>query len=117
MYVESKFPYCILVVVHSSFHEARLVRKVIIIIIIYFSCKCVLRGGSGTTRRHNTQITHHTQTKHCTQNYTNYTGHTTHNEYNANTITTTPSYIHYEESVTNFAKDEGALIYFNISLN
>jgi hypothetical protein len=35
------------------------------------------------------KITHHTQTKHSTQNYTNNKGHTTHNEYNANTITTT----------------------------
>jgi hypothetical protein len=55
----------------------------------------VLPGGSGTTIRHNiqithnTQITHHPQTKHITQNYTNNEGHTTHDEYNANTITTT----------------------------
>jgi hypothetical protein len=48
----------------------------------------VLLGGSGTTR-HNTKITHHAQTKHSTQNYTNNKGHTTHNEYSANTITTT----------------------------
>jgi hypothetical protein len=48
-----------------------------------------LLGGSGTTIRHNTQITHHAQTKHITQNYTNNEGRTTHNEYNVNTITTT----------------------------
>jgi hypothetical protein len=51
-------------------------------------------GGSDTTIRHNTQhtshkITHHAQTKHSTQNYTNSKGHTTHIEYNANTIPTT----------------------------
>jgi hypothetical protein len=52
-------------------------------------------GCSGTTIRHNTQITHITQnntpdsTKHSTQNYTNNKGHATYNEYNANTITTT----------------------------
>jgi hypothetical protein len=49
--------------------------------------------GSGTTTRHNTQITHitqnNTQTKHVTQNYKNNEGQTTHNEYSANTITTT----------------------------
>jgi hypothetical protein len=43
-------------------------------------------GGSGTTIRYNTQIhishkiTHHAQTKHNTQNYTNNKGHITHNE-------------------------------------
>jgi hypothetical protein len=36
-----------------------------------------LPGGSGTTIRHKT---HHTQTKHSTQNHTNNKGHTTHNE-------------------------------------
>jgi hypothetical protein len=55
----------------------------------------VLPGGSGTTIRHNTlthtshKITHHAQTKHSAQNYTNNRGHATHNECNANTITTT----------------------------
>jgi hypothetical protein len=44
--------------------------------------------GSGTAIRHNTQITHHTQTN-STQNYTKNKGHTIHNEYNASTITTT----------------------------
>jgi hypothetical protein len=54
-----------------------------------------LPGGSGTTIRHNTpsntshKLTHHPQTEHITQNYTNNEGQTTHNEYNANTITTT----------------------------
>jgi hypothetical protein len=54
-----------------------------------------LPGSSGTTIRHNTQITHitHNNTphsiKHSTQNYTNNKEHTTHNAYNANTITTT----------------------------
>jgi hypothetical protein len=52
-----------------------------------------LPGGSGTTIKHNTQIsqkiTYHAQTKHSTQNYTNNKGHTQHDEYHANTITTT----------------------------
>jgi hypothetical protein len=52
-----------------------------------------LPGDSGTTVRHNTQITHHAQTKRSTQNYTNNKGHATHNEYNANTITTTTNKI------------------------
>jgi hypothetical protein len=52
-----------------------------------------LPGGSGTTIRHNTQITHHPKTKHITQNYTNNEGHTTQNEYNTNTITTTTNTI------------------------
>jgi hypothetical protein len=52
-----------------------------------------LPGGSGTTIRHNTQITHHPQTKHITQYYTNNDGHTTRNEYNANSITTTTNTI------------------------
>jgi hypothetical protein len=47
-----------------------------------------LPGGSGTTIRHNTQITHTTQNntalkQNITQIYTNNEGHTTHNEYNA----------------------------------
>jgi hypothetical protein len=50
--------------------------------------------GSGTTIRHNTQhtlhkVTHHAQTNHSTQNYTNNKGHTTHSAYNTNIITTT----------------------------
>jgi hypothetical protein len=32
-------------------------------------------------------MTHHAQTKHCTQNYTHNKGNTTHNEYNENTTT------------------------------
>jgi hypothetical protein len=36
------------------------------------------------TIRRNTQITHHTQTKQSTQNYTDNKGHATHNEYNYN---------------------------------
>jgi hypothetical protein len=55
-----------------------------------------LPGGSGTTIRHNTQITHITQNntpRSNTQNYTHNKGHTTHNEYNANTITTTTNTI------------------------
>jgi hypothetical protein len=35
------------------------------------------------------KITHHPQTKHFTQNYTNTERHATHKEYNANTIITT----------------------------
>jgi hypothetical protein len=54
---------------------------IIIIIIIILTANGVLPGGSGTTVRHNTQITHHTQTN------TNNKGHTTHNEYDANIIT------------------------------
>jgi hypothetical protein len=49
-----------------------------------------LPGGSGTTIRNNTtqqihishKVTHHAQTKHSTQSYTNNKGHITHNEYN-----------------------------------
>jgi hypothetical protein len=33
----------------------------IIVVFIYFNCKWVLPGGSGTTIRHNTQTTHVTQ--------------------------------------------------------
>jgi tRNA(Arg) A34 adenosine deaminase TadA len=58
-------------------------------IIIILTANGVLPGGSGTTIRHNTQITHQNQTKHSTLNYTNNKGHTTHNEYNENTLTTT----------------------------
>jgi hypothetical protein len=43
-----------------------------------------LPGGSGTTIRQNTQITHIALKQNCTNNE-----HTTHNEYNGNTITTT----------------------------
>jgi hypothetical protein len=43
----------------------------------YLTANGVLPGGSGTTVQHNTQITHHAQTKHSK-------GHTTCNEYNAN---------------------------------
>lgn len=46
-----------------------------------------LSGGSGTTIRHDTQITRHAQTKYSAQPYTSNKGHTTQNEYNANTIT------------------------------
>jgi hypothetical protein len=48
---------------------------------IYLNCKWVLPGGSGATVRPNTQITHHTQTKHSIQNNK---GHNTHYEYNHN---------------------------------
>jgi hypothetical protein len=48
-----------------------------------------LPGGSGTTVRRNTNNTHHTQTKHRIQSYTNSKGHTTYNEYSAHTITAT----------------------------
>jgi hypothetical protein len=56
-----------------------------------YTANGVLPGGSVTTIRHNTQITHITQnntlhSKHSTQNYTSNEGHTTQNEYNANTI-------------------------------
>jgi hypothetical protein len=47
-----------------------------------------LPSGSSTTIRHNTKIhivhkiSHHTQTKHSTQSYTNNKGHISHDEYN-----------------------------------
>jgi hypothetical protein len=44
--------------------------------------------GHASHNEHITQIAHHTQTKHSTQNYTNNKGHTTHNE-TTNIITTT----------------------------
>jgi hypothetical protein len=58
------------------------------IVVVVLTENWCLPGGSGTTIRHNTQIT-----KHSTQNYTNNKGHTTHNEYNANTIITTTNTI------------------------
>jgi hypothetical protein len=77
---------------------ARLPLSTIIIIFIILpvfilNANGFLLGGSGTTIRHNTQITHITQNntphsnKHITQNYTNNKGHTTHTECNANTVT------------------------------
>jgi hypothetical protein len=48
-----------------------------------------LSGGSGTTIRHDTQITRHAQTKYSAQPYTSNKGHTTHNEYSVNTVTST----------------------------
>jgi hypothetical protein len=54
----------------------------IITIIIYLfilTANGFLPGGSGTAIRHNTQITHHSQTKHSTKNSTNNKGYTTHN--------------------------------------
>jgi hypothetical protein len=50
----------------------------------------VLPGGSGIAIRHNTKIhishkiTHHAQSEHSTQSYTNNKRHITHNEYNKN---------------------------------
>jgi hypothetical protein len=63
------------------------------LLLFILSANVFLTGGSGTTIRHNTQITHITQndtphSKHSTQNYNN-KGHTTHNVYNENTLTTT----------------------------
>jgi hypothetical protein len=66
-----------------------------LIIIIYFKCKWVSTRWqwyySKTQHTNYTlhKITHHAETKHSTQNYTNNKGDTTHNEHNANTITTT----------------------------
>jgi hypothetical protein len=65
-------------------------RMFIMAIVYYylFELQWMLPGGSGTTIRHNIQlhisheITHHAQTKHSTQSYTNNEGHITHNEYN-----------------------------------
>jgi hypothetical protein len=75
--------------------EMKEVNQIFIIIIYLFILivNGVLPGGIGTTIRHNTQITHHAQTKHSTQNYKNNKGHTTYNEYNANAITTTTTTI------------------------
>jgi hypothetical protein len=53
-----------------------------IVLLFIVTANGFLPGGSGTTIRHNTQITH------ITQNYRNNKGHTTHTECNANTITT-----------------------------
>jgi hypothetical protein len=46
----------------------------------YICANGVLSGGSDTTIRHNTQIIHHGQTKHSTQNYAINKRHTTQNE-------------------------------------
>jgi hypothetical protein len=43
--------------------------SILFIIIIYLTANGFLPGGSGNTISHNTQITHHAQTKHNTQNY------------------------------------------------
>jgi ABC-type microcin C transport system permease subunit YejB len=63
------------------------------IININFIIIIILPGGSGTTIRLNTQMTHitqnnthHAQTEHSTQNYTNNKGQPTNNECNANTL-------------------------------
>jgi hypothetical protein len=64
---------------------------IIIIIITYFNCKWGFTRWQwyyNKTQHTAHKITHHTQTKHSTQNYTNSKGHTTHNEYNENTTTT-----------------------------
>jgi hypothetical protein len=63
-------------------------KNIIIIYLFILTANGFLPSGSGTTIRHNTQITshkttHHSQTKHSTQNYTNNKGHYT--------ITTTTS--------------------------
>jgi hypothetical protein len=79
------------------FTGSRLLLLLLLLLFIYLfilTANGFLPGDSGTTIRHNTQhtshkITHHAQTKHITQNYTDNKGHSTHNEYNANTITTT----------------------------
>jgi hypothetical protein len=67
----------------------------LLLLFIYLNCKWVFTQWqlyyNKTQHTNNTshKITHHTQTKHSTQIYTNNKGHITHNEYNANTITTT----------------------------
>jgi hypothetical protein len=64
--------------------------KLLLSLLFILTADGVLLGGSGTTIRDNTQITHITQNntprskKHSTQNYTNNKGHTTRNEYNYN---------------------------------
>jgi hypothetical protein len=56
------------------------------------NCKWGLPGGSGTTKRNNTQIhishkiTHHSQTKHSTQHYTSNKGLIVRNENNAKKV-------------------------------
>jgi hypothetical protein len=66
---------------HSA-SNAEVKKTLLFLLLFILTANGFLPGGSGTTIRHNTQITH------ITQNYTNNKGHTTHNEYNANTITT-----------------------------
>jgi hypothetical protein len=60
---------------------------VIIIIITYLNCKWVYPVAvvlQEDTKLHiSHKITHHAQTKHSTQSYTNNKGHITHDEYNA----------------------------------
>jgi hypothetical protein len=55
---------------------------VFLLLLFILTANGVLPSGSGTTIGHNTRIshkiTHHTQAKHGTQNYTNNKGHTTH---------------------------------------
>jgi hypothetical protein len=45
-------------IIFSSKNTAFKTLKQTVQIIIYLNCKCVLIGGSGTTTRHNRQITH-----------------------------------------------------------
>jgi hypothetical protein len=62
----------------------------LLLLLFNWTANGILR--SGTTVRHNTQIhishkiTHHAQTKHSTQKYTNNKGHITHNAYNTTKV-------------------------------
>jgi hypothetical protein len=73
--------------------------SVILLLLIYFyyylNCKWFLPGGNGTAIRHTQihtshKITHHAQTEHSTQSYTNNRGHIAHNEYNTKRMQSYP---------------------------
>jgi hypothetical protein len=64
-------------------------RPVYIIISIMLTANGFLPGGNDATIKHNTQITHHAQTNHSTQNYTHNKRRITEHKQNANEITAT----------------------------
>jgi hypothetical protein len=76
---------------HESLPESHTL--FIILLLFILTANGFLPGGNGTTIRRNTQITHHAETKHSTQNYTNIKEHITRNKYNANTNKTTTNAI------------------------
>jgi cytoskeletal protein RodZ len=81
---------------NGRLHNHELLLLLLLLLLLFIlAASGFLSGGSGTTIRHNTQITHITQNytpsskEHSTQNYTNNKGHIIHSKYNANTITST----------------------------
>jgi hypothetical protein len=68
----------------------------LILLLFNLTANGFLPGGIGSTIRQKTQvhvshkITHHAQTKHSIQSYTNNKGHIAHNEYNAKKIKVIP---------------------------